>query len=236
MFVQVHWCWRPEIPSQNFITCLSADNEVFPFQRTENNFRQCRHRKVATTHTLPRIQTSLSLKKLSMVRKNRKYKQFPLLLLLSEQAVSYFSFSAAGLSVLDCKLLTFGKTLGLRSKIYRCPAASKAPKRLTTFNLQTDSEVWRLCRRATCLLGQQSTLATGFLPCPSRPPPSLHNHPGPKRRGHAVCEMRIWQVVLVFRVSLLYADSGACCLCCCCCWYVSETPAVSFNSFTQHFT
>lgn len=65
------WCRRPQNCSRSFFTCLSADNDVFPFQRTEKSFRQCRHRKVATRQTLPRIHTSLSLKKLSMVQKNK---------------------------------------------------------------------------------------------------------------------------------------------------------------------
>lgn len=51
-----------------FVTCLSADNVLFAFFLVENNFHQCRHRKVATRHTLPSIQMSLSLRKFSMAQ------------------------------------------------------------------------------------------------------------------------------------------------------------------------
>lgn len=72
------------------ITCLSADNLVFPLFLMENNFHHCRHRKVATRHTLPNIQMSLSLRKFSMM------KIFLFLSLLSActGCVSYFRLSA----------------------------------------------------------------------------------------------------------------------------------------------
>lgn len=71
-------------------------------------------------------------------KKKNKKKQFPLRLLSSAQVVSYFSSYAAGLTVLNCKLLgTFGKTLGLWSRISSW-SLQKPPKRLLTFKLQTD--------------------------------------------------------------------------------------------------
>lgn len=53
--------------TQTCITCLSADNVVFPLFLMANNFHHCCHRKVAIRQTLPNIQISLSLRKFSMV-------------------------------------------------------------------------------------------------------------------------------------------------------------------------
>lgn len=236
MFIQVHWSCRPEIPSQSFITCLSADNEVFPFQRTENNFRQCRHRKVATTQTLPRIQTSLSLKKFSMVKNKTKKPEgirntnsspfffFRLLL----QAVSYFSFSAAGLSVLDCKLLTFGKTLGLRSRISMSWSLQSSQ---TTPNLQDPDRLRSVEPLPSSHLPAQPTIdPSNRLPSLHLLPPSFSQQP-PWTKKERTC--RLWDENLTggvgFQGVVTVRRLG-------CWWYVSETPVVSFNSLTQHFT
>lgn len=103
---------------QNLITCLSADNDVFPFQRTENNRRQCRHRKVATRQTLPTIQTSLSLKKVSMATKTKALPS------PSAQVVSNFSVSTSGLV-----WLTTGQTFGPLIQNVEVLEPRKPPKR-----------------------------------------------------------------------------------------------------------
>lgn len=54
-------------PSSCFVTCTPADAAVLPFLLAENSFHRRPHRKVATTHTLPNIQMSLSLRTFSMM-------------------------------------------------------------------------------------------------------------------------------------------------------------------------
>lgn len=50
-----------------YITCVSADAVVLPLFLVENNFHSRPHRKVATRHTLPNIQISLSFRRFSMM-------------------------------------------------------------------------------------------------------------------------------------------------------------------------
>lgn len=73
------------------VTCLLADNVVFLLFLTENNFHHCCHRKVATRHTLPNIQTSLFLRKFSMM----KSALFLFPMTTCSGCVSYSSLSAA---------------------------------------------------------------------------------------------------------------------------------------------
>lgn len=60
---QLHW---PKLLSHS-VTSASEDDVVFLLFFVENNFHSRRHRKVATRHTLPKIQRSLSLRKFSMM-------------------------------------------------------------------------------------------------------------------------------------------------------------------------
>lgn len=168
LFTQVHRCCGPQIPPQNFITCLSADNEVVPFLRTENNFRQCRQRNVATRQTLPRIQTSLSLKKLSIVKKKTRKKRNKVPSSSPSVCTSCFLLQLLCCWAASCWHLA---RRWASNPEHRTPGAFKVQKRLLAFKLQSDSEVWRLCRRATCPLSQPSTPPPSFLPCP--PPPLL---------------------------------------------------------------
>lgn len=76
---QVH---RPPQP-----TSVSADGVVLLLFFVDNNFHSRPHRKVATRHTLPNIQISLSLRKFSMME--------IFLLSACTGCLSYLSLSAA---------------------------------------------------------------------------------------------------------------------------------------------
>lgn len=152
----------------------------------ENNFHHRCHRKVATRHTLPNIQMSLSLRKFSMM------KTFLFLSLLSActGCVSYFSLSAAcgeGVSGGGQQVVDMGRDS--RHWLWNTGSrASVAVHWMLSLLLSTDSDENRgLCCQVTCPPSQPFTL---------HPASSLPPTPGPKRRGHAVCETRRWQVVL----------------------------------------
>lgn len=84
---QAHW---PKLLSCS-VTSASEDDVVFLLFFVENNFHSRRHRKVATRHTLPNIQRSLSFRKFSIME------AFLFLSPLSActGCPSYFSLSAA---------------------------------------------------------------------------------------------------------------------------------------------
>lgn len=173
--VQVHRAKR----LSRCITCMS-DGVVFLLFFTENNFHSRCHRKVATRHTLPNIQTSLSLRKFSMME------AFLFLPLLSTCTVclSYPSGFAT------CSSL-------------RCWAASswRGPRRLALVMKQPDSY--------SCALNLQTRLKREQELCAVKPPTRPPSHPftchlasslpptsEPKRREHTVSETRAGQVVL----------------------------------------
>lgn len=236
LFTQVHRCCGPQksrretllpvCPQQTTRSLLSSGRRTTSASVAREKWPQDT-RCPGSKHLCPWRSSPLQK------NKDQKKIKFPLLLLLllpSAQAVCYFSFAAAGVSALGCKLLTFGETLGLTIQNYRCPAAFKAPERLPTFELQSDSKVWRLCRRATCPPSQPSTPPPSFLPCPPPPPP-------PWTKKERTC--RLWDenltggvgfqgVVTVRRygrllLPLLVVVVVALCYCCSCCWWYASS-------------
>lgn len=139
----------------------------------KNNFHHRCHRKVATRHTLPKIQTSLSLRKFSMLNRGESCPPDPAVHLHR----LYFLIWPEESQMAGSKALAWRGIGGQFSvAVYRTIVLHRGRR-----------ERWAC--QVTCLPSQPS-------PPPLQPAPSLPPYPWPKRRGRAVCETRRWQVVL----------------------------------------
>lgn len=90
------------------VTCVSTGDVVFPVFLMENNFHHRRQRNVATRHTLPNIQISLSLRKSSMVDVF-PFPCLPVVCLISASLPPVAKES----QVVGNNLLTWGETAGV---------------------------------------------------------------------------------------------------------------------------
>lgn len=94
-------------------TCKSAGDAVFLLFLMENNFHHFRHRKVATRHTLPSIQISLSLSKFSMMEASSCPCCLPAVRLISGSLPPVAKESL----MVGNKLLTWGETASVDYEI-----------------------------------------------------------------------------------------------------------------------
>lgn len=137
----------------------------------KSNFHHRCHRNVATRHTLPKIQTSLSLRKFSMLNRVKSCPPDPAVHLHR----LYFLIWPEESQMAGSKALAWTGNGGQFSvAVYR-----------TIVLYRRRQERWAC--QVTCLPSTTVPPPTGSVPA---------SFPWPKRRGRAVCETRRWQVVL----------------------------------------